>query len=260
MTRSAITTILFCIAAFSAYGKPAFAEEESIGPVFELRTYYANEGKIDDLLSRFRDHTCELFTKHNIKNIAYFVTEGKQNKRLIYFVNYESQEARNKSWIAFLKDPKWIAVFKASRKDGPLINKVESKFLTLTDYSPKFPGKSQAENRLFELRTYTAKLDTLAPLHERFRSHTVKLFEKHGITNIAYFKPMNGEEGRSNTLVYLIAHKNKEARNKSFADFSKDPAWKTARKQSEVEAEGSLTVKGGVKKIFIQPTDFSLLK
>ncbi len=32
--------------------------------LYELRTYYAAEGKLDALLSRFRDHTTKLFAKH----------------------------------------------------------------------------------------------------------------------------------------------------------------------------------------------------
>ena len=41
-------------------------------PVYELRIYTCNEGKLDALLARFRDHTCKLFEKHGMKNIMYW--------------------------------------------------------------------------------------------------------------------------------------------------------------------------------------------
>ena len=175
-------------------------------------------------------------------------------------MKYPSRKARDASWKKFLNDPDWKAAFKASRSTGPLVSKVESKFLTLTDYSPKFPGESQPSERLFELRTYTSTPGNLKNLNSRFRDHTVKLFAKHGITNIAYFDHMSDQPGAENTLIYLITHQNQDARKKSFGNFSQDPAWKAARKQSEIDGGGALTVKGGVKHEFLLPTDFSPLK
>ncbi len=255
--------LLFCsliVLPAMATQTAAAAGEKSSGPVYELRIYHTNDGKLDALLSRFRDHTCDLFEKHGMTNVAYFVPEGKENKRLVYFLKYPSRDARETSWKGFLNDPEWKAVYKKSIQNGRLIHKIESTFLTLTDYSPKFPNKSHVSGRLYELRTYTATPGNLKHLHSRFRDHTVKLFEKHGITNLAYFDLMPDQKGAENTLIYLISHKDKQARRKSFGDFSKDPAWQNARKQSEVAGGGSLTTKGGVRHEFLVPTDFSPLK
>ena len=72
-------------------------------------------------------------------------------------------------------------------------------------------GRASAEdkpqNRLFELRTYTAVDGKLDALNARFRDHTCKLFEKHGITNFGYWIPTD----KPNTLIYLLAHKSQEA-------------------------------------------------
>ncbi len=260
MFRSKSASLLCSLAALLAVTNFADADQKNSGPVYEMRVYHTNDGKLDDLLARFRDHTCELFTKHGMTNVAYFVPEGKENKRLVYFMKYPSRAAREASWKGFLNDPDWKAAYKASIKEGRLIHKVDSTFLTLTDYSPEFPSKSHTAGRLFELRTYTATPGNLKHLHSRFRDHTFKLFAKHGITNIAYFDLMPDQKGAENTLIYLISHKDKQARKKSFGDFSKDPAWQNARKQSEIAGGGSLTTKGGVKHEFLIPTDFSPLK
>ncbi len=77
--------------------------------------------------------------------------------------------------------------------------------------------------RCFEIRTYYAAPGKLDALLARFRDHTVKLFEKHGITNIGYWVPIDNND---NKLVYVIAFPNREAREGpegSWKAFGKDP-------------------------------------
>ncbi|MCH2330545.1 MAG: NIPSNAP family protein, partial [Roseibacillus sp.] len=62
------------------------------GRVFELRTYYANEGKLDALHARFRDHTCDLFEKHGMQNVGYWVPVNNESNVLIYIVSHESRQ------------------------------------------------------------------------------------------------------------------------------------------------------------------------
>ena len=112
----------------------AFAALPLSADVFELRTYTANEGKMDDLLTRFRDHTLAIFESHGMKNIGYWLTEG-DDKKLVYIISHKDRDAARASWAAFRKDPKWQAAFKASRVNGKLVKKVESQFLTATDFS-----------------------------------------------------------------------------------------------------------------------------
>ena len=102
--------------------------------LYELRTYTAKDGRLDDLHSRFRDHTCKLFEKHGMKNIGYWMTEGDDPK-LLYIISHKSKEAAKASWAAFRKDPKWQAAYKASTANGKLVKKVESQYLTATDFS-----------------------------------------------------------------------------------------------------------------------------
>ncbi len=113
-----------------------------------------------------------------------------------------------------------------------------------------------AQNRrVFELRTYHTVEGRLDALHARFRDHTMKLFEKHGITNIGYFSPQDPPLA-GKTLVYLIAHPSREAAKKNFDAFRQDPAWIKAREESE--KSGKIVEK--VESVFLDPADFSPMK
>lgn len=227
---------------------------------FELRTYTANEGKLEALHSRFRDHTIGIFERHGMTNIGYWVPQQNDNHQLIYLLGYPSRKARDKAWEDFFGDADWKEAYAASIANGCLVKKIESVFLSPTDYSPPIRSSITEPNRAFELRTYTATPNNLSLLDARFRDHTVDLFAKHGMTNFAYFHLTEGQEGAENTLMYLLAHKSRKAAKESFDGFRKDPKWKAAHKASEEKAGGSLTMRGGVKSVFMNPTDYSQTK
>jgi uncharacterized protein (DUF1330 family) len=114
------------------------ADSPATHRVFELRTYYLNEGKLGDLHKRFRDHTCQLLKKHGAELIGFWTpTDEKDGKgaKLIYLVAFPSREAAKKTWDAFGKDPEWQRVYAESHKNGKLVNHVDSVFLEPTDYS-----------------------------------------------------------------------------------------------------------------------------
>ena len=111
---------------------------ESPSTVFELRTYTAHEGKLPELLARFRDHVLQLFEKHGMKNIAYWVPQdapASQNM-LIYVLAHANREAAKKNWDAFRADPEWQKVQKQTEANGKLTLKIESVFLDAADFSP----------------------------------------------------------------------------------------------------------------------------
>ena len=110
-------------------------ETRSDAMLYELRTYTAAEGKVSELHARFRDHTMKLFEKHGMKNIVYLIPVDKPNT-LVYVIAHKNKAAAEKSWQAFRDDPEWQSVYKESQKNGTLVDKVESVYLTPTDYSP----------------------------------------------------------------------------------------------------------------------------
>ena len=249
-----------CLAAGLSF--TASAEEKAGNTaLYELRTYHAEPGKLDALLSRFRDHTCKLFEKHGMTNVAYFVPVENKDNLLVYLLSYPDKAARDASWKGFLADPEWKKAAGASEVNGKLVGKIDELFLSPTDFSPVFGnGKPGGPDRLFEMRTYTATPGKLADLHKRFREHTIELFKKHGMTNLGYYELNERQPGAENTLLYFLAHKDQEAATKSWTEFRADPVWVAAKKASEDAAGGSLTVPDGVKSVFLRPMDFSPVK
>lgn len=118
----------------------------------------------------------------------------------------------------------------------------------------------KGSKHVLELRTYHAAPGKLDALLTRFRDHTQGLFEKHGMTNLAYFQFTADQTGAEDTLRYFLAHKNMDAATKFWTDFRAEPVWLTAKKASEEKAGGSLTTEYGVLSVFLNPTDFSPLK
>jgi hypothetical protein len=113
-------------------------------------------------------------------------------------------------------------------------------------------NKPEKETMIYELRTYTTVPGRLPALHERFRNHTMRLFEKHGMKNVIYWTPADQE----NTLVYVLAHKSRDDARKSFEAFRNDPEWLKAKEESE--KDGPIVEK--VESRFLEPTDYSPMK
>lgn len=262
MRRILVGVVLTAIAAAASVAGSVTGQDTPAALVYEMRVYYAAPGKLDALHARFRDHTTKLFEKHGLTNIGYFVPVGENpENKLVYFIAAPSKEARDQSFKNFIADPAWKKVVAESEKDGKLVSKIESRFLTPTDYSPPLKVEKSPQDRVFELRTYTATPGNLGHLNNRFKNHTLKLFEKHGMTNIVYWNVLKGQKDDDRLLIYLLAHKSPEAAAQSFAAFRQDPDWLAARKASEEKAGGSLTEpKGGVVSEFLKPTDYSPLK
>ena len=107
--------------------------------VYELRIYHAAAGKLNNLLSRFRDHTIKLFDRHGMKSVAYWtpLDEPEKSNTLIYILQHPSREAAVANWKSFQDDPEWKSVHEKSEVNGKLVDKVDSTYLALTDFSPR---------------------------------------------------------------------------------------------------------------------------
>jgi hypothetical protein len=109
--------------------------------------------------------------------------------------------------------------------------------------------------RVFEMRTYHTLPGRLDALHKRFREHTMKIFEKHGMTNVAYWT-FEDSPAKETTLIYVISHASREQAKKNWDDFRNDPEWKAVAAASE--ADGKIVEK--VDSVFLDATDYSPMK
>jgi hypothetical protein len=86
---------------------------------------------------------------------------------------------------------------------------------------------------LYELRVYHAEPGKLDALNARFRDHTLKLFEKHGMRNVAYWVEQPTAESPDGKVIYVLAFPSREARGASWASFVADPEWQKVAASSE---------------------------
>ena len=115
--------------------------------------------------------------------------------------------------------------------------------------------QAQQAGRFYELRTFTANDGKLEALHDRFRQHTMQLWAKHGMTNVAYFKVLDSPAA-ANQIVFLLSYPSREASKASWAAFGQDAEWKKV--VAETEANGKLIMKG--ETVALEPTDYSPMK
>lgn len=252
MKKQLIISFFLIIASFAVH-----AQSDANTRLYELRVYYASEGKLPDLMNRFKNHTLKYFDKYKMRLEGFWLPlgENKENK-LVYVLSYPSREARDKSWKEFMSDAGWITVMKNSAVNGEIVAKIESTFLKTTDFSPN--NMKSAGNSVFELRTYKTTPNHLPNLLSRFRDHTLKIFENYGMTNIIYWTPTDKAQGSEDMLIYLLGHKTEEDGLASFKAFRASPEWQAVKKASEDNAGGSLTI--SVKSEYMVPADFSPLK
>ncbi len=195
--------------------------------LYELRVYYTNPGKLPQLNARFENHTCGFFKEHGIGMLGFWTDEIGQSNKLTYILSFDSMADREKKWASFGADPRWQEVRAETEKDGAFLTHITNAFLRTTPYSPD----PKVTTNVQEMRVYHAMPGRLPDLNARFENHTMRLFEKHGITNVGYWTE---DVGTSNQLVYMLGYDGLGNREKSWSAFGADPDWQKARAASEV--------------------------
>jgi hypothetical protein len=141
---AAVSFVLFSTTAVRAQAPtpPEAAPSPSLktsGRLYELRTYFAMPGKLEDIHKRFRDHTLRIFAKHGMTVVNFwgpvYKKDGSEN-RLVYVLSFKDRAERDAKWREFATDPEWQKVSKESDANGKILEKVESVFLYDTDYTP----------------------------------------------------------------------------------------------------------------------------
>ena len=280
-----VKTFLAAIACFFIGGNVLTAQSPSANTLYELRTYVSEIGRQADVLKLISESGIPMMTKHKLTLVGAWTNVDPKDERVFTLLSHKDKASADAAQAAFQSDPEWNAAIQKSMVDGKKpVASLERIFLSTNDYSPALDIKDVG-NRVFELRTYVATKGNLPALNARFKNHTVALFAKHGMTNIMYCSVLDGEKltatklleavspnGKSNaaidadlpavgnSLVYFITHASPEAAKVNFGKFGADEEWQKAYKASEAAAGGSLTVKDGVKSLFLKPTAFSPIK
>jgi hypothetical protein len=109
--------------------------------------------------------------------------------------------------------------------------------------------------RVFEIRTYHCFPGRLDALHKRFREHTMKMFEKHGMTNVAYWT-FQDSPAKEDTLIYVISHASREQAKANWAAFIADPEWKKVAEDSQKDGK----IIDRIESVFMDATDYSPIK
>ena len=149
LTHTTLSIFILFFSLISCNDLDKTPEDKINHEVYEMRVYHTYDGRFDDILSRFENHTTKLFEKHGIKNVGYWTTferdsvsfadkfliQNDGTKALVYIVSFKDMESRNESWESFINDPEWIRVYEESRVDGPIVEEIEQVFLNPTIFS-----------------------------------------------------------------------------------------------------------------------------
>jgi hypothetical protein len=194
--------------------------------IYESRIYKAVPGKLPAINARFANHTIGFFKEFGIGIVGFWNDEIGASNQLTYILSFDSMADREEKWAAFQSHKPWHEARAETEANGPLVAQVLNSFMSLTPYSPQPSFKTTLQ----EKRVYEAMPGKLPDLHNRFSNHTMGLFEKHGIENVAYWTE---DVGTSNRLVYMVGYPDLGAREKNWAAFGADPEWQKARTKSE---------------------------
>ena len=214
--------------------------------LFENRVYTAVPGKLPALNDRFANHTIGFFKQYGVGMMGFWTDDIGVSNQLTYITTFNTMADRETKWAEFGSDTKRQQVFAETEVNGPLVAVVENTFMRLTPYSPS----PQLSSKVQELRVYDTLPGRLPALHDRFANHTMALFERHGIQNVAYWTE---DVGTNNRLVYMLGYESLSDREKSWASFGADPDWKKAREASETN--GSIVRKSRHR--IMRLTDYS---
>jgi hypothetical protein len=107
---------------------------------------------------------------------------------------------------------------------------------------------------LHELRIYRCLPGRLPALNKRFETATLKMWEKHGIRQVAFWTV---DIGGSNTdLYYLLEWENLAERERRWNAFQSDPEW--IAKRAETEKDGPIVRE--LTNLILKPTSYSKLR
>lgn len=245
-------------AALLLWSLSTLAGDAPSAQCFELRTYYARPGKLNELNSRFRDHACQLFTKHGMDTHGIWIPKDNPDRRLLMLQSYPDRKARDRAWRSLIADPEWQRLCRASMVNDLLLERVENVFLSPTSFSPSIPkDDAEATQGVHELRILTTSEEGMPALQRCYATHFGQILQKHGIEQWGYWTPMQDQRAAGTKLFYLLAYEDLDKAQKAEALVFDDPEWKGIMKDLEKELGGPVTLRGGVTSTLLIPAGYS---
>ena len=229
--KNLLFTFFICLLSFSSFAQQ---NSDMKSTYFEVRKYYANEGKLQDLLNRFQNHTLKLFEKAGMENIAYFVPVENTDNSMTYILGYPDEKSRDLMWAEFGNDPEWKKAKSDSEVNGGLVKRVDQTFMVLAPHLNDTP--KPVPSGVIQMRTYTLFEGKVENIQARFRDHTQDLFAKQDLRNYPYWMTVP-KDGSQPKLLYLLGAKDQASFDTGFQAFVKDPEWITVRDASEASGK-----------------------
>ncbi|MED5411743.1 MAG: NIPSNAP family protein [Pseudomonadota bacterium] len=130
-----IITCAFVVGMAFQHQQDIYAQNQK---VYELRTYTTAEGRLPPLLDRFGGGEIDLFHKHGMISVGYWIPdeEDLSQNTLVYMVAHDDRDSAAESWANFSADPVWTEMWNKSLEDGPIVTGVEVQFLDPAEFSP----------------------------------------------------------------------------------------------------------------------------
>ncbi|MEX0599913.1 MAG: NIPSNAP family protein [Rhodothermales bacterium] len=242
---------LLCIVAFVAGLAAPDAKAQADDKCYELRTYTAPDGRLDDLNRRFAKYTRPVFFEYGMDGLGYWIPIDNPDNQFIDVLSYPDCVARDSSWARFFRDPDWLHAKAITEAQGDIVTNVESVMMDAADFSPTIGPASLEYERVFELRTYTPHEGKFEDLLARFRDHTLRIFEKHGMQNVAYWIDQDEER-----LIYILAFPGVHAQYEAWREFIADPEWQQVAEESH--RDGPLVA--NIESVTMRPTVYSEMR
>jgi len=229
------------------------------GRCYELRTYYAHQGSLEELNARFRDSACGLFEKHGMRSHGFWVPRQNPENQLVYLLSYPNRKARDQAWRSLIADPEWKKVCRSAVGKGGLLRKVENLFLRTAVFSPVVPETlpTTKGGALQELRIRTITSEMMNDLAGTYPEQLARLFKKHGVQHWCCWTPVSGQEGSGMTLIYLLSSEDPQTARNSMDAVFQDPEWLAVKRETEKRVGGAITPPNGIVATLMVPTDYS---
>jgi len=184
------------------FARSSSVKESSDGRVYELRTYFASPGKLDDLHNRFKNHLLGFHEKHGITNIGYWVPTDNPKRMIVALVSYPSMEARDRSWSRLSADREWIQARRESEENGRILDAIREEVLS-ADEATDVMTLAMNEGRGFEIHRFTAESGQGETVKARVREELNDEFGKSQVT-VRFFTPTGEGNRTATTLLAFI--------------------------------------------------------